>query len=167
MALAVGFVAGNLLSQFIGKQIIGQAITDASSSIYQSLRSVYNHSHKIDAALSRLDIQHKIQTVETLIGSIQTYNSSIEHCLSSVHDIIVSVKEDLKRIEQKILLHRKKYFSRWRKLSCSKEMKSLTLHSEIIDKRLDYLLKAVKIEHYNATHDNATQDIVPLCYEKI
>lgn len=158
MALAVGFVAGNLLSQFIGKQIIGQAITDASSSIYQSLRSVYNHSRKIDAVLTRLDIQHKIETIEGLIQNITTYNSSVEHCLSAVHDTIVSVKEDLKRIEQKVTSHRKKYFARWRKLSCSKEVKSLTLHSELIDKRLDYLLKAVKIQHYNMTRPRFTDN---------
>lgn len=149
MALTIGLTTGHVISQFIGKQIVGQAITDASTSIYQSIRSIYNTNAKIDKVLLELDVKQKIETVESLIHNIQNYNSTIEHCLTSVHDIILNIKEDLQCIDLKLRRHKKKYWSKWRKCNCSKEVNNLKMHSVIIDKRLDYLLKALEIEHFN------------------
>lgn len=147
--MALSLVTGTVISKFIGKQIVSQAISDASGSIYNSIRSIYSNHSKIDNILMELDIIHKTEIIDSLIKEIKHYNYSIEQCLTSVHDIIINIKEDLNLIDLKIKKHKKKYLSKWRKINVSKEINNLIIHNKLVDKRLDYLLKALKINEYN------------------
>ena len=144
----------NVVSTFIGKQILGQAISDASGSIYGSMASIFRYSSKIDETILKLDIKERLKTINSLTKDIQNYSDAVEKCLSSVHDVIIEIKQDLKLIESKIKNHKNKYFSGWRKVGCTKELKILNIHSNLLEKRLDYLLKALEIARCNKVLSN-------------
>ena len=136
------------VSNFIGKQIIGQAINDASSSIYGSVKSIFNYNSKIDLFIKELDINEKIKRIGSLINNIDTCNNVISDCLNSIHEIIIQIREDLKIIDLKIKKHRKKYFSRFRKFNYLKELNKLKIDNTILESRLDYLIKSLKLTKY-------------------
>ena len=139
----------NIFSTFIGKQVLGKAISDASSSIYTSIGSIFGYNSIINDTITGLDIQERIKTIIFLIKDVKNYTEAVEKCINSIHDIIIEIKQDLKLIEYKINNHKKKYLSRWRKLSCSKELKNLKIHSDLLEKRLEYLIKGLQIARCN------------------
>ena len=139
----------NIFSTFIGKQVLGKAISDASSSIYTSIGSIFGYNSIINDTITGLDIQERIKTIIFLIKDVKNYTEAVEKCINSIHDIIIEIKQDLKLIEYKINNHKKKYLSRWRKLSCSKELKNLKIHSDLLEKRLEYLIKGLQIAKCN------------------
>ena len=133
----------NIFYTLIGQQIFSKAITDASDSIYISALNIYNYNENIDDIIKCLDIQERIKTVNLLIKDIKEYNNIISNCILNLHDIILLIREDLKQINIIIENHKKKYFSNWRVLDCKKQVKNLKLHSVILDKRFDYLIKSL------------------------
>lgn len=135
----------NIFYTLIGQQIFSKAITDASDSIYISALNIYNYNENIDDIIKCLDIQERIKTVNLLIKDIKEYNNIISNCILNLHDIILLIREDLKQINIIIENHKKKYFSNWRVLDCKKQVKNLKLHSLILDKRFDYLIKSLDI----------------------
>jgi len=139
----------NIFSTFIGKQVLGKAISDASSSIYTSIGSIFGYNSIINDTITGLDIQERIKTIIFLIKDVKNYTEAVEKCINSIHDIIIEIKQDLKLIEYKINNHKKKYLSRWRKLSCSKELKNIKIHSDLLEKRLEYLIKGLQIARCN------------------
>ena len=99
--------------------------------------------------MNHLDIRERIKTVDFLIKDIQDYNQTITNCVSNLHDIILLIREDLKQINLLIELHKQKYFSNWRLLDCKNQLYNLKLHSNILDQRLEYLIKALQIMNFN------------------
>ena len=59
--------------------------------------------------------------------------------------MIIKIREDLKKINQRIEKHKKKYFASWRSVNCSKELNDLVSHCDILDKRFNYLVRAIEI----------------------
>ena len=58
------------LSAILGRQILTQAITDASASIYSTVGDVFHHTASIDKVLCQLDIENKVKTIELLCNSL-------------------------------------------------------------------------------------------------
>ena len=139
----------SLVSTFIGKQILTKAISDASGSILGSITSIFNYNSNIDEIILKLDIKERINTINCITKNIKNHNEAIEKCLTSIHDIIIDIKQDLKVIELRIEKHKSKYMSSWRKIKCKKEIKKLTIDSDLLEKRLEYLVKALQISSFN------------------
>lgn len=147
MDLITTSVTSGIISSFIGKQLFTQAISDASSSIYNSLFYIFNYDDNIDNFFKDLDIYNKIKNIELLIININTHksnNSVINKCIEDLHDIIITIREDIKQINHKIQKHKNLYFPKWRYLNCSKEKNNIILHNNILDKRLNFFFKAIK-----------------------
>lgn len=142
-----------VVSALIGRQILTQAISEASGSIYGSISSIFNYNTNMDELLQQLDIKERIKNVDSLINQISINNETVTSCIQGLHEIIILIREDLKQIDIKIKKHKEKYFSSWRSLGCSKEKKNLIIHSNLLDKRLDYLIKALSILKLN-NHKN-------------
>lgn len=143
-----------IVSTFIGRQLFSKAITDASDSIYLSVGNIFSYNENIDDVLQYLDIHERIKTIDLLIKDIKEYNNTISHCVLNLHDIILLIREDLKQINILIENHKDKYFSSWRFFDCKKQLKNLKLHSQILDKRLDYLIKALDIMDFSTKTKN-------------
>ena len=58
IGLSLGSAA---MSALLGRQIVSQAITDASSTIYTSVGEVFHHTSSIDKVLCKLDINNKVK----------------------------------------------------------------------------------------------------------
>ena len=72
-------------------------------------------------------------------------DNSINQCLESIHDMIIRIREDLKQINAKIELHKNKYLNRFRSLNIKEQMYNLKIHSHLLDKRYDFLVKTVNL----------------------
>jgi len=142
-------ITSNALSALIGKQILGQAITDAAYSIYTSIGCIFSYDTSISDTIIKLDIKERIKTVDSLIKNINKTNETIEVCLNSLHDIIILIREDLHQINIKINTHKNKYLSSWRYLNCNKELIHLKLHSKLLERRFDYLIKSLSVINYS------------------
>ena len=132
----------NILYTFIGQQIFSKAISDASDTIYISALNIFTYNENIDNIIKYLDIHERVKTINLLIKDIKEYNKTINNCILNLHDIILLIREDLNQINIIIENHKKKYFSNWRILDCQKQVKNLKLHSVLLDKRFDYLIKS-------------------------
>jgi hypothetical protein len=133
-------ITRGVVSALIGRQLLTQAISEASGSIYTSISSIFSYNTNLDELLLQLDINERIKNVDSLISQIRDNNDTITSCIQGLHEIIISIREDLKQIDIKIKKHKEKYLSSWRSLVCTKQKKNLIIHSNLLDKRLDYLI---------------------------
>jgi len=138
-------ISSNIISIIIGRQLLSQAISDASNSIYSSLSSIIYYDNDIDTVLNKLDIKHKIKNVELLLSEIKSENVMINRCIEGLYDIIIDIREDVKIINLKIKNHKNLYFSTWRYLNCSNQLINLKNHIEILDNRLNFFIKALNV----------------------
>ena len=150
--MATAIISADIISMLIGRQIMTQAISDASNNIYNSLTNLIYYSSDVDSILNELDLGNKIKILEELTKVLNNYkkkNTLIDMALEHMHDMIIRIREDLKKITFNINQHKKKIFSNWRKINCKKELDSLVSHSHILDKRLELLFKTIEIEKNN------------------
>lgn len=141
-------ITTNIISALVGKQIMTQAISDASGSIYSNISSIFNYNLQIDDTLNLLDIKEKIKVIESLVNNMNISNMIIDRCITSIHDVILLIREDLKLLKLLIEEHKEKYFSKWRRLNYKNNLKDLKIHSNILNTRFDNLLKTIEILNY-------------------
>lgn len=63
-------IGTNIVSALLGRQILTQAISDASSTIYTSVGEIFYYVTYVDKVLYELDIINKIRTMELLCKNI-------------------------------------------------------------------------------------------------
>ena len=141
-------VGSSVISALIGRQILSQAISDASYTIYGSISDIFYYSSKVDRVLLSLDVKEKIKTVENvckILENKEENNVFITNSLESIHDMIIKIREDLKNINIKINKHKDKWFSKWRSIDVKNELNSLKLHCNILDQRYNLMTKSMCI----------------------
>jgi len=141
-------VGTSVISALIGRQILSQAISDASYTIYGSISDIYYYSSKVDRVLIALDVKQKIKIVEDVCKILQNKEKNIDlisNSLESIHDMIINIREDLKNINIKIGKHKEKWFNRWRSIDVRTELLNLKLHCDVLDKRFNLMTKSIKI----------------------
>ena len=57
--------------------------------------------------------------------------------------MIIRIREDLKQIGLQIEKHKLKYFNKWRTVDVKRQIYNLKLHSNLLDRRYDLLLKTI------------------------
>jgi hypothetical protein len=150
IGLSLGSAA---MSAILGRQILSQAITDASTSIYSSVGEVFHHTGSIDKVLCQLDIKNKVRTIELLCNSLPAElkkdddESAINFCLENLHDMVIRIREDLKQIKAKIDYHNSKWFTGWRSLDARAELANLKLHTNLLEERYDLFIKTQTISN--------------------
>ena len=141
-------VGSGVISALIGRQILSQAISDASYTIYGSISDIFYYSSRVDRVLLSLDVKQKIKTVESvckILEKKEKNNILITNSLESIHDMIIKIREDLKNINIKIEKHKEKWFNKWRSIDVKKELNFLKLHCNILDQRYNLMTKSLKI----------------------
>lgn len=152
IGLSLGSAA---MSALLGRQILSQAITDASCSIYSSVGEVFHHTGSIDKVLCELDINNKVKTIELLCNQLPktikedtgANETAINFCLENLHDMVIRIREDLKQIKSKIDYHNSKWFVSWRSLDARKELSNLKLHTKLLEERYDLFVKTQTISN--------------------
>ena len=71
-------IGANVVSALIGRQILSQAISDASGTIYSSLGDIFYYSADVDKVLSELDIADKLLTMELLIKELNSHSDCFD-----------------------------------------------------------------------------------------
>ena len=141
------------MSALLGRQILSQAITDASASIYSSVGEVFHHTGSIDKVLCELDINNKVKTIELLCNQLpkgikeNSDECAINFCLENLHDMVIRIREDLKQIKSKIDYHNSKWFVSWRSLDARQELSNLRLHTKLLEERYDLFVKTQTISN--------------------
>lgn len=151
--MTTALISADIISVLLGRQIMTQAISDASNTIYQSLTNLVCYSQNVENVLSDLDIGNKIKILEQLSKILNNYNTSnplVDMALEHMHDMIIRIREDIKIINKKLENHKNKLFSSWRKVNCRKEVENLKRHSNILDKRIELLFKSLEIDVKNS-----------------
>lgn len=141
-------VGSGVISALIGRQILSQAISDASYTIYGSISDIFYYSSRVDRVLLSLDVKQKIKTVESvckILEKKEKNNKLIVNSLESIHDMIIKIREDLKNINIKIVKHKDKWFNKWRSIDVKNELNSLRLHCSILDQRYNLMTQSLKI----------------------
>ena len=143
-------IGANVVSAFIGRQIVSQAISDASGTIYSTLGDIFYYSPNVDKVLCELDIANRLTTMELLIKELNNGLHNIDEdstqtCLENLHDMILRIREDLKQIGEKIKDHKNKWFSKFRSVDVKPQLYQLRLHATLLDKRYDLLVKTIEI----------------------
>jgi len=152
----VGISLGSAaVSALLGRQIMTQAISDASYSIYSSIGEVFYYTTSVDKVLSELDIGNKIKTMDLLckdLSSNKLYSdekdSTINFCLDNLHDMIIRIREDLRQISHKIKCHKTKYFNKIRSVDVKEQLNNLKLHSKLLDQRYDLFIKTLNVSNF-------------------
>ena len=68
----------------------------------------------------------------------------MESNLQDIYQVILLFKQELKKIKKIIKEHPKKYFYKWRKPDCKKELNRLIIYSKLFDKRLSLFKILIK-----------------------
>ena len=138
-------IGSEIISVLIGRQIVTQAISDASNSIYNSITGIVFYSEDVNLILSELDLGSKLQVLEELLKNLTNYknkNSIIDISLEHLHDMMLKIKRDINIISNKLEQHKNKLFHNYRKVNCKKELLQLKKHSRILNERLELFFKA-------------------------
>ena len=141
-------IGSEIISVLIGRQIVTQAISDASNSIYNSITGIVFYSEDVNLILSELDLGSKIQVLEELLKNLTNYkkkNSIIDISLEHLHDMMLKIKRDINIISNKLEQHKNKWFHSYRKVNCKKELLQLKKHSRILNERLELFFKAFNL----------------------
>ena len=144
-------LTSQFVSSIIGKDLMTKAISDSANSIYNLLYGIVDYrDHSIDTIIDELDIQNKINIVEQLIEQIEEREITklIMISLTGLHDIILNIREDLKQISTMITVHRDRYFYYWRSIDFTVQKKQLCKHVNILNSRLDMLMKILSISQH-------------------
>lgn len=141
-------IGSEIISVLIGRQIVTQAISDASNSIYNSITGIVFYSEDVNLILSELDLGSKLQVLEELLKNLTNYkkkNSIIDISLDHLHDMMLKIKRDINIISDKLEQHKNKWFNSYRKVNCKKELLQLKKHSRILNERLELFFKAFNL----------------------
>ena len=71
--MATAIISADIISMLIGRQIMTQAISDASNNIYNSLTNLIYYSSDVDSILNELDLGNKIKILEELTKVLNNY----------------------------------------------------------------------------------------------
>ena len=87
-------------------------------------------------------ISNLIVTKITSSAGSKLYNYMFS---KQTYDKDISLEAVLKLIKEKRKKHKKKYFTSFRSLDVSKEKKKLLMYDEILNRRLDFLIKIISL----------------------
>ena len=136
------------VTSLISKELIAKTIGETSTSVYKSLSEIYNQN-EFNHILDELDLRSKIDIVSSLMSHIDNNDnmSDVLHkSLNYLHNIIDKINNEIKEICKGIEQHKLKYFYYLRTPEYSNKINNLIKHNDILNKRLDLLLKLINID---------------------
>ena len=138
------------LLNFISKDLILKTINQTCSSILILLNFFINDNNnilEIKNKLTELDIQNKINIITLMLEeNIDKYNKkSINLSFLSIKEILELLNNELNELKDKIELYNKSYISYIKKFNSSLYIDNIIKHNNILDNRLNLLLKIIRV----------------------
>ena len=143
------YYTGQLVSTLIGSDILTKAISDSAGTIYNLLYGlVDNGDPELDRVLDELDVHAQMKCVDSVTQTLDsnTITKTLHLCLEQLHEIICRIREDLRQIRNNMEVHRKRYFSSYRRPQNTDQIQNLRRHKHTLDQRMDMLIKVIHIE---------------------
>ena len=145
--MALALISTAMVSGCISNLIVTKITSSAGSKLYNYMfsKQTYDKDISLDELIKKIDIEEKINICKIFIETIHNKDPTLDRKLLSLKDIIIEVEAVLKLIKEKRKKHKNKYFTSFRSLDVSKEKKKLLMYDEILNRRLDFLIKIISL----------------------
>ena len=135
-----------MATSILGKELI----VESTRKMVHVLTDIGEHEDPwVDQSLKRLDIHASVCVIESLMEliehAIHGNNKTVAMCLQNLHDIICQIEKELAMIHQLLPCHKEKWFHLFRVPDYEKNIQNLRECKQIMDKRLDLLIKVLSI----------------------
>ena len=138
-----------LITNLIGKELIGQAIHDSTKGIYGNLSTLMNDEFTFKALLEAIDIVSKIDIVNSfmsVLDSKKNMSDVLHKALNYLHEITEKINKEISDIKKEIEIHKTLWFHNLRTPSYKVKIDNLVKHTKILDTRLDLIIKLINIQ---------------------
>ena len=138
------YIGAEIIGGLIGRQIITDAITDASFKIYQLLTGIITHSNSAESVITELDVINKIKYLEKMCIIIGKHKNQevVNLTLESIHDMILKIKADLNIINDKVTYNKTTMIGKIYKKNIKNNLINLRLHCKLLDDRINLFSKS-------------------------
>ena len=139
-----------LIGSLLGKEFISQTITSTTKTTYNNfLELVSNKEFKFNHLIEKIDIKSKIKIIEKLIIEINQkklhQTDTIHLVLIDLHEIIEKINNELNDVKGKYKIYEQSWLKFLQTNPYSILINSLENHNDIMEKRLDLLLKLLTV----------------------
>lgn len=137
-------------SLLIGKEMFTQTITTTTKNIYNGIDKILlNDNLQFKELLEDLDITIKLDIINTFILDIHSnnkiFNESVSKTFKYLEEILKTIELEIENINNDIIKHNEKWFSKFRVSNSSYMLQKLVKHIQILDNRFELLMKLIKI----------------------
>lgn len=136
----------------VGKDILLNTVTGTTRGILGILTFITASdepgTEKIIGTLSKIDILHKINVLDSLVEDLKSDQQiplCIENSVTGLHEILKKIHAELDEIKAKIKRHKDKWFYYWRTINAKENLKNLIDHTEILNIRTEMLMRLLVI----------------------
>lgn len=131
----------------VATKTINTTLLMLGSSLKYIMQSEQPSVTEIQAELEKMDLTNKISILESLMEDLhkKNMNEPVNKSISAVDSILKSIHIELNEIQQRLINHNNKWFSGWRSLNCSSNILKIKGHNNILDNRVDMLIKLISI----------------------
>lgn len=141
------YVGGRIITELLERDLIIRSITATNTKICGILSEYFYGEELFKMSLEKLDIQHKLEVIESFIHSLpktDTETSTVLIALHGIEDISVRIHDELDKIKKKIQDHKQKYFYWLRTVDITYDLMNLEGHVQNLDRRFDLFIKIRK-----------------------
>ena len=137
-------------SLLIGKEMFTQTITTTTKNIYNGIDKILlNDNVQFKKILDDLDITIKLDIIHTFIlelhNDTKLFNETVTKTFNYLEEILKIIEQEIENINNEIIKHNEKWFSRFRFSNCPNMLVKLINHIKILDNRFELLIKLIKI----------------------
>ena len=137
-------------SLLIGKEMFTQTITTTTKNIYNGIDKILlNDNVQFKKILDDLDITIKLDIIHTFIlelhNDTKLFNETVTKTFNYLEEILKTIEQEIENINNEIIKHNEKWFSRLRFSNCQTMLVKLINHINILDNRFELLIKLIKI----------------------
>ncbi len=95
--------------------------------------------------LESLDIEMKVQIIETFIDELMIKNESVKIALFGIGFVLHKIKDDYALLHDSINYHNSKWFSSWRTFDYNVMLLNIKKNNALLDNRFDMLIKIASV----------------------
>jgi len=137
-------------SFLIGKEMFTQTINTTTKNIYNGIDKVLlNDNIQFKELLDTLDINTKLDIINSFIIDIHKeqpiFNDTLNKTFKYLENSLTTIDKEIKNIDEELVNHNKKWFSRIRSSKYPIMLNNLIKHMKILDERFKLLIKLMNV----------------------
>lgn len=138
----------------VGTDLIISAVQTTSRGVINGINYIYSSDRTgadhIKLVLIKLDIMTKVAIINSFINELNEDSEQLESIttsLISVENVLQNIEKEIKSVNRIINEHNQKWFASWRTIDYNHHIEAIRLYNQILDTRVDLLLKLLQIGH--------------------